>query len=41
MFLAQWSFKMKVGDLVVYAWNPKERPEEVDLGIVLDMNPPE
>ena len=32
---------MKVGDLVVYAWNPKERPEEVDLGIVLDMNPPE
>ena len=30
---------MKVGDLVAYAWNAKERPEEVELAIVTDMNP--
>ena len=30
---------MKVGDLVAYSWNPKERPEEVQLAIVLDMEP--
>ena len=30
---------MKVGDLVAYAWNAKERPEEVELAIVVDMNP--
>tara|TARA_B100000686_G_scaffold257125_1_gene269104 strand:+ start:361 stop:567 length:207 start_codon:yes stop_codon:yes gene_type:complete len=27
---------MKVGDLVAYAWNEKERPEEVELAIVMD-----
>ena len=31
---------MKVGDLVAYAWNAKERPEEVELAIVVDMNVP-
>ena len=30
---------MKVGDLVAYAWNAKERPEEVEFAIVTDMNP--
>ena len=30
---------MKVGDLVAYAWNAKERPEEVELAIVTDINP--
>lgn len=30
---------MKVGDLVAYAWNAKERPEEVELAIVMDMEP--
>ena len=30
---------MKVGDLVAYSWNPKERPDEVQLAIVLDMEP--
>ena len=30
---------MKVGDLVAYAWNAKERPEEVELAIVMDINP--
>jgi len=30
---------MKVGDLVAYAWNAKERPEEVELAIVVNMNP--
>ena len=30
---------MKVGDLVAYAWNAKERPEEVELAIVVDINP--
>ena len=32
---------MQVGDLVAYAWNAKERPEEVELAIVVDMNPPD
>jgi len=32
---------MKVGDLVAYAWNAKECPEEIDLAIVLDMDPAE
>tara|TARA_Y100000296_G_scaffold81193_1_gene107943 strand:+ start:827 stop:1042 length:216 start_codon:yes stop_codon:yes gene_type:complete len=31
---------VKVGDLVAYAWNPKERPEEVELAIVMDIDPP-
>ena len=31
---------MKVGDLVAYAWNAKERPEEVELAIVLDLDTP-
>ena len=31
---------MEVGDLVAYAWNAKERPEEVEFAIVVDMNPP-
>ena len=30
---------MKVGDLVAYAWNAKERPEEVELAIVVNVNP--
>jgi len=30
---------VKVGDLVAYAWNAKERPEEVEFAIVTDMNP--
>ena len=30
---------MKVGDLVAYSWNPKERPDEVQLAIVLDTEP--
>ena len=30
---------MKVGDLVAYAWNSKERPEEIELAIVVNMNP--
>jgi hypothetical protein len=30
---------VKVGDLVAYAWNAKERPEEVELAIVVNMNP--
>jgi hypothetical protein len=30
---------VKVGDLVAYAWNAKERPEEVELAIVTDINP--
>ena len=30
---------MKVGDLVAYAWDPKEHPEMVELAIVTDMNP--
>ena len=33
------TYKMKVGDLVVYAWNAKERPEEVQVAIVLDTDP--
>jgi len=32
---------VKVGDLVAYAWNAKERPEDVQLAIVVDMNPPD
>tara|TARA_Y100000034_G_scaffold76512_1_gene91938 strand:+ start:181 stop:378 length:198 start_codon:yes stop_codon:yes gene_type:complete len=32
---------VKVGDLVAYAWNAKERPEEVEFAIVVDMNPPD
>jgi len=32
---------VKIGDLVAYAWNAKERPEEVELAIVVDMNPPD
>ena len=31
---------MQVGDLVAYAWNAKERPEEVELAIVMDVTPP-
>ncbi len=30
---------MKAGDLVAYAWNAKERPEEVELAIVVDPHP--
>ena len=30
---------MKIGDLVAYAWNAKERPEEVELAIVVDPHP--
>ena len=30
---------MKVGDLVAYTWNAKERPEEVELAIVMDTDP--
>ena len=34
-----WRSSVKIGDLVAYAWNPKERPEEVELAIVTDVNP--
>ncbi len=31
---------MKVGDLVAYAWNAKERPDDIDIAIVIQMNAP-
>ena len=31
---------MKVGDLVAYAWNAKERPDDIEIAIVVDVNPP-
>jgi len=31
---------VKVGDLVAYAWNAKERPNDIEIAIVVDTNPP-
>ncbi len=31
---------MKVGDLVAYAWNAQERPDDVEIAIVVRMNVP-
>ena len=31
---------MKVGDLVKYTWNAKERPDDIEIGIVVQMNVP-
>ncbi len=29
---------MKVGDLVAYAWNAQERPDDVEIAIVVQMD---
>ena len=31
---------MKVGDLVKYAWSAKERPDDIEIAIVVRMNVP-
>ena len=31
---------MKVGDLVAYAWNAKERPDDIEIAIVVRMDVP-
>jgi hypothetical protein len=31
---------VKAGDLVAYAWNAKERPEDIEIAIVVQTNVP-